>query len=442
MAAVSFGTLGASPPVQCNRIRYNGSGKVTCRDAKTSPQRRIPTALSLYASRVRDIVAHVEPTVSRPLPDPDAEAHDFALKLRSLGPRPNPWTSVTNVIIALNVAVFIVMGSLGAGWLQTESIMPYVLYGANNGAATTDGEWWRLVTSMFMHYGLLHLALNMWALYQTGHFMERVLGRASFALMYLASGIVSGFASIFWHGDQSWSAGASGAVFGVYGAILGFMLRERQGLPKHVVQSLTRSTLMFAGYNIFFGLSIKGIDNSAHLGGFVGGIVFGFLLALPLDPVVRARARATSLVIAVTALAVLTGLGIAFTPRFDYRVSDLLLWQQTVEEFSQHEESRLGPFPSPDDPVAQTAYAVQLEAGPIPSDTEWIRRFKALSLTPGQATARTRDLLVQALELRTQSHQRLAAGLRAHDPQAITRFEADRVEVVAAIARFKAAAKN
>jgi len=371
-----------------------------------------------------------------------AEANDFAAKLHSLGPRPNPWTSVTNVLIALNGAAFLVLGSLGAGWVQPESMTPYILYGANNGAATTDGEWWRLLTSMFIHYGLLHLALNMWALYQTGHFMERVLGRASFALMYLASGIIGGFASIFWHGDQTWSAGASGAVFGVYGAILGFMLRERQGLPKFVVQSLTRSTLLFAGYNIFFGLSIKGIDNSAHLGGFLGGVAFGFLLALPLDPVIRAHARTRSLVLAATALIFLCALGILFTPRFDYRVSDELAWQQAMEEVFQNDDRPLGRLPPLRDAAEQTAYAAKLETSHVAPDTDRIRRLNALPLAPGKATARARDLLVHALELRRQSYQRLAAGLRAHDPQAIARFQADNVEVAEAINRFNAAAKR
>jgi len=397
---------------------------------------------ALYADGVRDIVASVEPTASRPLSDPDAEAHSFALKLHALGPRPNPWTSTTNVIIALNVAVFALMGALGAGWLQPESMMPYILYGANNGAATTDGQWWRLLTSMFMHYGLLHLGLNMWALFQTGHFMERVLGRAAFTLMYLASGVTGGFASILWHGDKSWSAGASGAVFGVYGAILGFMLRERQGLPRAVVQSLTRSTLMFAGYNIVFGLAQKGIDNSAHLGGFAGGVVFGFLLALPLDPAVRARARGRSLVIAIAALGGLTILGIALTPRFDYRIGDELAWQKAMEEFSKREQQLLGRLPPLRDPAAQTDYAAQLEAGQIAFDTEWIQRLNALVLTPGKATAQARDLLVRALELRHRSYEHLAAGLRRHDPQAIAQFETDNREVAAAINRFNAVAKR
>ena len=104
---------------------------------------------TLYAAGVQGIVASVEPTDSRPQHDLDADAHHFALKLHALGPRPNPWRSPTNVIIALNVAVYAVMGALGAGWIQPESMMPYILYGANNGAATTDGQWWRLLTSMF-----------------------------------------------------------------------------------------------------------------------------------------------------------------------------------------------------------------------------------------------------------------------------------------------------
>jgi len=105
------------------------------------------------------------------------ESHDFATLLNAVAEPGRPWASPTNLIIGLNGVMFIVMGTLWAGWFQTESMMPYVLYGANNGAATTDGDWWRLLTSMFMHYGLMHLAMNMWALYRAGHFLERLQGR-------------------------------------------------------------------------------------------------------------------------------------------------------------------------------------------------------------------------------------------------------------------------
>ena len=378
----------------------------------------------------------------RPLSDPDSDARDFARRLHALDPHPNPWTSITNIVIALNLAVYLGMGALGAGWVQAASMQPYILYGANNGAATTDGEWWRLLTSMFMHYGLLHLALNMWALHQAGHFVERILGRASFALMYLASGLAGGLASIFWHGDQTWSAGASGAVFGVYGAIFGYMLRERRGLPKSVVQSLTRSTVMFAGYNIVFGLARSGIDNSAHIGGILGGIAFGWLLALPLDAAVRARVQTHSLVIGTVALGLIVGLGVAFAPRFDYRVGDQLAWETALRDFIDHAPATLPHLPDLRDAAGQTAYAATLEAKQIPFYQDWIRRFQALPLAPDKATARLRQAMVSLLDLRLQSYQHLAAALRAHDAGAGARFAAEDAQVNREITRFNELAKR
>ncbi|MEJ1972090.1 MAG: rhomboid family intramembrane serine protease [Lacunisphaera sp.] len=350
-----------------------------------------PAKPALYASRLPGIVPLVDQPAPRPLTDPDSDARNFALKLHALDPNPNPWTSVTNIIIALNIAVYAVMGFLGAGWFQPASMMPYILYGANNGAATTDGEWWRLLTSMFMHYGILHLALNMWALYQAGHFVERILGRASYALMYLASGIAGGLASIFWHGDQSWSAGASGAVFGVYGAIFGFMLRERQGLPKSVVQSLTRSTVMFAGYNIVFGLARSGIGQLRAHRRHRRRHRFRLAPALPLDPAVRARVSTHSLVIGAVALGVMVGLGVAFSPRFDYRVVDQLAWEKALSDFVDHDPGALGQMPDLRDTAQQTAYAEALETKQIPFYQDWIGRFNALALAPDKATAKLRQ---------------------------------------------------
>ncbi len=260
------------------------------------------------------------------------EARDFSTRLFALPGATSPWTSATNILVGLNVAVFILLGFLGAGWVQTKSIMPYVLYGANNGGVTTDGEWWRLVTYMFMHYGLIHLAMNMWALFQTGHLLERLLGRALYTLTYLGSGIVAGFASILWNGDRVWSAGASGAVFGVYGALLGYMLREKHALPRSVFQPVLKSTLAFAGYNLLFGLAHPRIDNSAHLGGALGGLVLGWLVALPVEAAARPRLFASRLRAGLLATAVAVVAGVLLAPRYDYRVKDELAPHRPARE--------------------------------------------------------------------------------------------------------------
>ncbi|MDR1011076.1 MAG: rhomboid family intramembrane serine protease, partial [Opitutaceae bacterium] len=86
---------------------------------------------------------------------------EFYQRLHEVSAHHNPRFSVTNIIVALNVIVFIIMGILGAGWLMPTdaNILVYAKYGANNGAATTNGEWWRLLTSMFMHYGIMHVAV-------------------------------------------------------------------------------------------------------------------------------------------------------------------------------------------------------------------------------------------------------------------------------------------
>jgi rhomboid protease GluP len=244
----------------------------------------------------------------------------FQEKLRQLPGARNPWLSLTGAIIAVNVVVFVVMaGWLDAGWTSVKSMAPYVRYGANHGAVTTNGEWWRLGTSMFMHYGIVHLAFNMWALFQAGHLMERLQGRAAYVVSYLASGVAGGLLSLIWHGlNPVWSAGASGAVFGVYGAMLGFMLRQKQTLPKSLFDPLMRSAMSFGAYNLVFGLIVPGIDNSAHIGGFVGGLAFGWLLALPVDREVRERLRWRRLGVAGIAFAVMVAAGVAAAPRFPH----------------------------------------------------------------------------------------------------------------------------
>jgi rhomboid protease GluP len=245
-------------------------------------------------------------------------AKAFQEKLRQLPGARSPFASVTNIIIAVNVLVFVAMVLfLGVGLVTVTDLAPYKRYGANNGAATTGGEWWRLVTSMFLHYGIIHLGCNMWALAQTGRVLERLQGRTLYSLTYLASGVGGAFTSILIGGDKRWSAGASGAVFGVFGALLGFMLSEKQALPKLIFQPMLKSTLVFAGCNLLFGLTVPGIDNAAHLGGFLVGGLFGGLLAMPVNAAVRPQLFGKKLWTALGALLVVVAAGVAVTPRFN-----------------------------------------------------------------------------------------------------------------------------
>jgi len=362
--------------------------------------------------------------VARLLPGQQDEdflaTQDFAVRLHRVPGAASPWTSVTNILIALNVAVFVLMGTQGAGWLEAASMKPYVLFGANNGGATTDGEWWRLVTCMFMHYGLIHLALNMWALFQVGHLLENLLGRTLYALAYVGSGVTASLASIIWHGDKIWSAGASGAVFGAYGALLGYMLREKHGVPKAVFQPIMRSTLTFAGYNIFYGLVHPQIDNSAHVGGLLSGLALGWLFALPLDPLARTRLYGRRLQAGLVAVALLVAGGIALTPRFDYHLADEMRWEEVIEDFSAretglltHQNKAWTEFSR--DTKNPDAYAQWIEHELIPAYADFARQLATMPLTPGKVTFRRRDVVLASIQLRLEGYRHLLPGVRNRD---------------------------
>ncbi|HUG09485.1 MAG TPA: rhomboid family intramembrane serine protease [Opitutaceae bacterium] len=357
------------------------------------------------------------------------EARDFLERLDSLGGARPAWATVTGAIIAMNVAVFIVMaGFLGAGWVRPDDITAYIRYGANNGGATTDGEWWRLLTSMFMHYGILHVALNMWALFNTGVFLEKLQGRALYAITYLGSGLAGGFASILWNGDKVWSAGASGAVFGVIGGIIGFMLRERQSIPRAVLRGMMNSSLAFAGYNILFGFSIPGIDNAAHLGGLAGGIALGWLLAVPVEAAARQRLVGGRIAMGLVAIALMCAAGVKFTPRFDYRVADEIALREVLGEFGPgeaqvaKEHDRAIAALRDDGDVA--AFAAWVESTAAPFFAKWQGVLEGLALEPGRSTAVRRDKVAAILDMKRAAYTQLAADLRAGRPDAFQEFTA------------------
>ena len=184
---------------------------------------------------------------------------------------------VTAVIILLNVLVFVAMLVSGVGF-DGPSGEVAVQWGSNYGPFTVHGQEWRLFTAMFLHFGILHIGMNMLALYQNGPVVEHMFGRWRYALIYLGGGLVGSLFSVGWNPEVN-SAGASGAIFAVIGAMLAFVLDPRNGVPRRVMVAQSNSILTFIAMMFVFSLSVKGIDNACHAGGLLGGIGFGFLLA-------------------------------------------------------------------------------------------------------------------------------------------------------------------
>ncbi len=187
---------------------------------------------------------------------------------------------VTQLIFGANAAVFLAMSlAVGVTVLGSPAWNELgVRIGANVGPYTLSGQWWRLLTAVFIHGGLVHFAFNMWCLWSLGRLAESVYGHWTFAIVYLICGLSASVTSIFWNTSVS-SVGASGAIFGIAGALLASFYLGEFSLPRAAISGLTRSVGAFVGYNLLFGAAIPGIDNAAHVGGLIMGLILGALIA-------------------------------------------------------------------------------------------------------------------------------------------------------------------
>lgn len=234
-------------------------------------------------------------SADEPTPDP-VIPDDLRLRL------PAPY--VTIVLIALNVAAFGLSVMHGTG-LAVPNPDALVAVGGNLPTLTLHGEPWRLVTAMFLHGGLLHLAMNMLCLWGGGRTTEFLLGRRSMLAIYLSAGLVGGIVSAA-RGTMIVSVGASGAIFGLFGAILAYLIVHRDVLDPTVRAKQMKSMTSFVGLNLLLGLGVSGIDLAAHVGGFVAGfvMVFGADRGLDLRDRAGALRRRFPRVMLATALAV------------------------------------------------------------------------------------------------------------------------------------------
>ncbi|MGA2571318.1 MAG: rhomboid family intramembrane serine protease [Terracidiphilus sp.] len=250
-------------------------------------------------------------------------------------PRPS-WATApaTYVLVGINCGVFLAMVVHGAGiWMP--SLDQLMLWGADRPSnILIAGEWWRIVTAMFVHVGLIHLATNMWCLWNLGLLAEPLMGSYGLIAAYILTGAAGNLLSTW----RNWmwplrdasgmpffqaGAGASGAVFGIAAVLIILLKSKRLPVPPAELNKLRRSVIYFAAINLFIGLSVNfgsgftgvEIDNSAHIGGFLCGLLF----AVPMVPRIGSsrslfQSRLRLAVIGMVVLLVLFGFYVAHIP--------------------------------------------------------------------------------------------------------------------------------
>ena len=183
---------------------------------------------------------------------------------------------ITYSLIGFNL-LFYAVSILYTGSLIDMPAGGLVDLGAIYGPYVIGGEWWRLLTAMFLHGGMTHLLMNMFSLYIIGRPMELYFSPKSYLSLYFLTGIVGGLVSIAVH-PETVAIGASGAIFGVFGALSGYFFAYRRELGEHAYQFMKDFALII-GINLVIGFTVPNIDVSAHAGGLVSGLIGGLIVA-------------------------------------------------------------------------------------------------------------------------------------------------------------------
>jgi rhomboid protease GluP len=331
---------------------------------------------------------------------------EFAAKLHAITPN----VLITPALVAINILVFLGMIMGGVHPLQP-SVANLLDWGANFGPKTVSGgQWWRLGASMFLHIGLIHLAFNMYVLWKAGEFIERLLGNAGFLIVYTVSGLAGALVSVAWH-PYVVSAGASGAIFGLYGALLGYLALRRDSIPVEVLSPLTKSTLVFVGYNLVYGVLRTGTDVADHIGGLVAGFVCGLVVAVPLtvDPPPRRAIRNAAVVFGMGLL--LPGVALKLPRPVDFTAE--------ISSFAAVERKVLATYNAAmvqgqSKKLSDEKIADVIQKDVLPDWEAEHRRLAALKGLP-PAVQGLLSALLNYMDERQQGWSLLVQGLRTHD---------------------------
>lgn len=201
------------------------------------------------------------------------EVYQCLMKLDSTKQGEKVNSPVTYTLIGINIAVYMLTAYL-SGDIVNSNINVLVFLGAKVNSLISAGQYYRLVTCMFLHGGIIHIGFNMYALYSIGPLIENVFGRKKFTVIYFVSGILSSLMSYAF--SSSISIGASGAIFGLLGACLVFGYKMKRRIGRDFMMNIVFVIVV----NLIMGFSIPNIDNFGHLGGLIGGTLCSMLLTL------------------------------------------------------------------------------------------------------------------------------------------------------------------
>ncbi|MGL5244550.1 MAG: rhomboid family intramembrane serine protease, partial [Sarcina sp.] len=197
-----------------------------------------------------------------------------------------PWykkfkvSNITAILMGINIIAFIgtvlfstfLTGGLFRNLMEVDPRVLYILGAKDTVSILYGGQYYRLITAMFLHAGLLHLVFNMYALYALGDTIEMIFGKVKYLIIYFVSGIMASiFSTIF--ASKYIGVGASGAIFGLLGAALVFAFYEKHRIGKQFLNNI----IVVIAINVFIGLSTPSIDNFAHLGGLISGVILSLI---------------------------------------------------------------------------------------------------------------------------------------------------------------------
>lgn len=332
-------------------------------------------------------------------------------RLRAL----TPHAFGTGALIAANVAVFGVMVASGVHPLSPTS-QSLLTWGADYAPKVSEGQWWRLLTAMFLHVGVVHIAMNMWGLWNVGSFVERALGTTIFLVIYMLSGWAGSVVSVLMK-PMSVSAGASGAIFGIFGAMLALVLRPRRGVPMEALRPIRNSTLSLLAINLWLGITTPVIDLAAHGGGFVAGFLLGAALGHELTPEARRSALRRTVLIGTATFLALAGATFALKNR---PVPDI---RATLMQFQAVEARVVAAYNSASEKavkgeISDPQFADILEHDVLPPWRTLRLEPTAMRYVPRELKETVRDLQ-EYREVREQGWELMARGLRGRDGRLI-----------------------